>query len=228
MEERNSGIEDIATLEQAKVKRLHVEKRLSAFTAFDPSLDNAWLTIWQNEIKAFEIKDNDETYMDQMTIYTAEIKSETEKCLKALRDLRYYAGLAFGKRARYKSFGFNRMTRVAQSTPAFLVFMKVNHRLAISVQAQLIAKGMTAPQIDNINTVATALAEAELLQEQHKRNRLTATEERVESINRLWEFMSRASRAADVIFADDETVRALFYLPERTKKAKKKPEEEPE
>ncbi len=220
MKDRNTAVMDVATLAQSKVKRLHVEKRLIDFTSFDPSLNGAWLTTWQNEINAFERMDTDETYLDQLTIYTATIKTETEKCLKALRDLRYYSGLAFGKQARYQSFGFSRMTRVAQSTPSFLVFMKVNHRLALLVQPELTAVGMTAAQIDNLNTAAIALADAELLQELHKRNRLTATEARVENINRLWEFMSRASRAAEVIYASDNDLRALFFLPERPKKTK--------
>jgi len=89
----------------------------------------------------------------------------------------------------------------------------------------LASKGMTVTQLDNLNTTAAALGEAELLQELHKRNRLTATEERVENINRIWEFMSRADRAAEVLYAQDEDTRGLFLLPDRPKKAKKKTKE---
>lgn len=200
-------------LQQNKTMLAHATKRIAAFSALDAALDATWLANWQNAIAAAEAIDTDETNRDQLQTKTADVLLKTENTYEALRDLRYYAAKAFGKKTEhYKAFGFARMMLLAAKTPNLILFTMANHALAVQLQTQLMAAGMSAPQIATLNVAAANLALAEVAQELHKRNRLIATGERNARVNDMYGFMQQANSAAIVIYNSDADSRALFEM----------------
>lgn len=213
MNERINSAPTSELLQQNKVMLAQATKRIAAFSGLDSSLNAAWLANWQAAIVAVEAIDTDETYRDQLQTLTHNVQLKAEQALTIQRDLRYYAAKAFGKKTEYYvAFGFARMALLQQKTASLILFTMVNHALAVQLQAQLMAAGMSAAQITALNTAAANLAQAEVAQEMHKRNRLITTGTRNARVNAMYQFMQQANSAATVIYNNDADSMKLFEI----------------
>ncbi len=223
MKLRDFRIEDPDVLQFARVIRQHFINNMADFTLLDSVFNAGYSTSFLNAITSAEGQATDETTLDGQQVLTAYVDVATANCLKATGDLRYYAEKAFGgKSALYKSFSLNRAWKVSQTTGNFIVYMKVNHKLATVAanQAALIAQGMTLAKITNIKTTADALDLAEQNHELGKRQRLSTTATRVDAFNAMWVFISQLNAAARVIYREVPEKLGLFRIPYKKRKKK--------
>jgi hypothetical protein len=127
-------------------------------------------------------------------------------------DLRFFAQKAFGTRGYYKVFNFKLHDRMTRQPANYIIYLKVQHALALQFASQLSAKGMTPVQMAAIATAADQLAAAELAQELFKRERLRLTVERKDLMARICAPVQALHRTAEVIYANDDRMRRKFDL----------------
>ena len=201
---------DPEAIQRCESMLLAYDDHMAAFQALDPEFDATFRNQWRAAIDAALQQPTDESTLDLQKGHGQHIDQSMEQCRLALADLRYYAHKAYGTKGRYKVFGFERHSGLSGSTANYAVFMFTQHRLALGFQADLMAKGMTAAQIDALQMAATALWDAEVGQETFKRQRSLHTVVRSEAFHGMWSFVQRLQHAADAVFENDAVLRGLF------------------
>ena len=215
------GLDADALLESSSVMRTNTDKNLAAFSAFDLSLDGAFITLWKNTHNAAQVFMDDETYVDDIQIHSTHTDKQLNVCIGFVRDIKYYAGRAWGTGGgKYRAFRFAKVHAMANTPYKFLTYCKTNHRLATDYVADLNAVSMPAGLLGNFLTAITDYDTALTAQEVFTQKRLVATEDRTILYNTIYDFMRRVNGAAANVFVNDVERRKLFDLPQAEKKGK--------
>jgi hypothetical protein len=203
---------DPEALELSGTMRLQFLEDMALFEDYDPALDSGFATAWEAAIKACFDHDSHELMQERLGEYTLVLEGAVAQGSAAMADLRYFAQLAFGKTPQLAVFQFGQHDHVRRRTMAYPIYLRVQHGLALDHAAQLTAKGMTPAQIAALDAAATAITDAELVQERFKREILQATIQRNDLYSTMWGFPQAVNAAADVIFAAQPTKRGLYRL----------------
>jgi len=182
------------------------------FESFDALFDATYAADWRTALDQAMTHVTDDSNVGHMQMLTNAIDQRMDACRLALKDLRYYADLAFEGDDRLAVFGFERASRTRSNPASHAVLMGTMHQLAVHFAPQLTAKGMSPVQIAALQTTATALLTAETDHELYKRMRVLATIERKESYIRMWSFPQRVMRAAEVVYAQVVELRSMFRI----------------
>ena len=185
---------------------------MADFVDFDPDFDTPFAQNWTDAINLAVAQYTDETTMDQLSGYTADLNTAVKQARSTMADLRFFAQKAFGTRGMYTVFNFKVHDCMTRQPANYVIYLKVQHALAVEFATELTNKGMTPAQIAAIATAADLLQTAEVAQEKFKRTRLHRTLIRKDVMARMYSFDQSVNRAAEVIYAEDEVKRGLFRL----------------
>ncbi len=210
--DRPYRITDAAALTRSSMRQRVFLEYMADFVAFDPDFDAPFAQDWAAAIELGLMQPTDETNMDQQGIHTADVNTAVKQARSTMADLRFFAQKAFGTRGLYTVFNFKVHDRMTRQPASYVIYLRVQHQLALEFATQLTAKGMTPAQIAAIATAADQLQEAEVAQEKFKRTRLHLTLIRKDVMARMYSFDQRVNRAAEVIYGEDELKRGLFRL----------------
>jgi hypothetical protein len=215
MEELNDRpyrISDAAAVTHSARRQTLFVQHMADFVAFDPDFDTPFAQNWKDAIELGLNQPTDETNVDQQTIHTTHVSTAIKQGRSTMADLRFFAQKAFGTRGLYTVFNFKAHDRLTRQPANYIIYLRVQHALALEFAPQLTAKGMSPAQIAAIATAADQLQTAEVAQEKFKRTRLHLTLIRKDVMARMYSFDQRVNRAAEVIYGEDETKRGLFRL----------------
>ena len=215
MEEFNDRpyrITDAAAVQNSTVRQKLFTEYMADFVDFDPDFDTPFAQNWTDAINLAVAQYTDETTMDQLSGYTADLNTAVKQARSTMADLRFFAQKAFGTRGMYTVFNFKVHDRMTRQPANYVIYLKVQHALAVEFATELTNKGMTPAQIAAIATAADLLQTAEVAQEKFKRTRLHRTLIRKDVMARMYSFDQSVNRAAEVIYAEDEVKRGLFRL----------------
>jgi hypothetical protein len=215
MEELNDRpyrITDAAAVQNSTVRQNLFTEYMADFVDFDPDFDTPFAQNWTDAINLAVAQYTDETTMDQLSGYTADLNTAVKQARSTMADLRFFAQKAFGTRGMYTVFNFKVHDRMTRQPANYVIYLKVQHALAVEFATELTNKGMTPAQIAAIATAADLLQTAEVAQEKFKRTRLHRTLIRKDVMARMYSFDQSVNRAAEVIYAEDEVKRGLFRL----------------
>ncbi|MCF8256700.1 MAG: hypothetical protein K9J06_04055 [Flavobacteriales bacterium] len=215
MEELNDRpyrITDAASVQNSTVRQKLFTEYMADFMDFDPDFDTPFAQNWTDAINLAVAQYTDETTMDQLSGYTADLNTAVKQARSTMADLRFFAQKAFGTRGMYTVFNFKVHDRMTRQPANYVIYLKVQHALAVEFATELTNKGMTPAQIAAIATAADLLQTAEVAQEKFKRTRLHRTLIRKDVMARMYSFDQSVNRAAEVIYAEDEVKRGLFRL----------------
>lgn len=204
---------DNEALEKATVLHSVATSDLANLNAFDGDIDAQFMTDWQAAIASAEAVLPDsiaKAYLEQKTAIVGQCHAA---CIEAVRDLRYHASKAFTKKSgEWALFNFKGLAKARTTTAPLAVYVSVLHLVANSLSAELIAKGMTAPQIAALGTSAQALFAADVAQEHQKHHRLRTTFERIATINIVWRYCQQVHQAGQIVYDDDYAKHAQYAL----------------
>jgi hypothetical protein len=186
------------------------EEFLPDFEAYDPDLGPAFRDAWLQAIEDALTMPTDETTVDDQQISAAVTGEQMAACAAAVRDLRYYASLAFTAKDDLRVFGFERLVKFRYAPAHYAVAVRTMHLLALDHASELTAKGMTPAHTQALLDTANALTDAEVQHEYKKRVRTRLTAQRKRAFLHMWSFVQRIQLAADVLFAEDEVKRGVF------------------
>ncbi len=202
---------DSEAIQAATVMLEHYKEHEADFTAFDAQFGPAWQSGWQQAIDLALQQPTDEKTLDELNQLTEKVDEKSEAGLNALDDLRYYTQKAYGTESpELKALKFGKPSRLKREPSRLVVKLLVAHALAQQWQADLTAAGMTAAQINNLQTRADELLNAEKEQELFKRQRVLRTAQRVKALNDMWAYVRQVMDAAGIIYRDLTEIKELF------------------
>jgi hypothetical protein len=211
--DRHFFIEDSLLQQRCHTIRQHLINELSAFTAFDPGIDNTFVSDWQASIEACETHPTDEMLGSQLAVYTAEVDKAREACFSKAGELEFFVKKAFPKNESVlREFGFTERKK-AKAKLHTVMWVKVMRLLAVNVYAaELAAVLMPGGLPGDLQTAENTLADKEVAQELFKRNIIRQTRLRIQKLNALHAFVVTVHGAAQSVFAGDKERRELFNL----------------
>lgn len=188
---------------------------LPLFTAFDSTITAAYVTQFLSAITAAEIVVADTAVIDQQVQKTEIVLTNMDAAKSKYHDVKYFVQKAFpNSSATQGEFGLNDYERARKSTSQMVQFLDEMHKAAVKYQTQLVAKGFTASAITEIQTIRTALLNANTNQEVFKKQRPKLTEDRIKTLNTCHDYVTQINAAAQLVFKNDFAKQKQYiYLP---------------
>ncbi|MEP1097628.1 MAG: hypothetical protein ABJG78_21095 [Cyclobacteriaceae bacterium] len=162
---------------------------------------------------------------------TQALVGEMEKSQKIIKQLRFWVNEAFGGNpAKRKAFNLTKFWKIAYSQSKLIQFMNSLQTIASENGQPLLDAGMNPQILTDLEDNAEALAEADAEQESSKGGRSSATQERIISLNLLFERSQKLDAIADILYEDNPAKRDFYSIPVISPKAEdlEDDEEEPE
>ncbi len=204
--ERKYNMGDDPMLERAQVFHDQLNGELADFTTRFPWLDAVWLSAFQADITAADAFPKDESVTLDIKILTGDVTASMQQGYAALQALGGYAKLAYPTdTARERVFGQQYWADARENTLKLQEALELAYAKAdsASFKADLLAKGYTQVEIDQLNTLAVDLQTKNGLQEALKVGRHVTKADRIALLNVVWEHMRTVNTCASVVWAAD-------------------------
>lgn len=203
----NTMFERVATIQD-----LFAED-LADFTAFDPEFDETFHSNWVADLEAAQALATDETVQDESAALTEAVNTAMAAGRDKWVEVKYFMEKGFpNSKAKQNEFGADDYRKVSVVQKDFIQFLDNLHTKAEKYKVELIAKHYTQPQIDEIETLRDNLFAANKAQEDWKKSRLTATEDRRVALNKVYTTVVQVNKAAQVIFRDSYAKRSQYVF----------------
>jgi hypothetical protein len=193
----------------------YLAQDIGAFSAFDGQRFAAqYLADFDATYTAARDMPSDETILDQQTIYTATIEEKMEAARKLYRNTKYFIKKAFeNKPSIMNEFGANNYDDSRKSVPDMVLFLgNLNYTLN-KYAAQMTTAGYNMAQANDIVTLRNELETAKYEQASFQSERKRYTQERIEKLNALYQFITETCEAGKLIYEDDMAMYAKYVLP---------------
>jgi len=209
------AMNDAEALELEKTIRSCFVQDKADFIAFDEKFNAPFETDWLNEITEAEGEAADNNIVTQQTALTAEVTKWMEESKKIFQASKYHIEKAFPtSKAVHNEFGYADYDKARQAQSKMIQFMNQFYKTAVKYSVELIAKGFKQAKIDEINTIKTALDEANQKQEAFKKDRGVLTQERVGKLNTAWQRMQDVCNAAKFVYPENYAKQTRYITSE--------------
>ncbi len=215
-------ISDSEMLQDSTTTETLLEADMADFTAFDATITPAFANDWLTAIGVAQSQPTDELYRDRIMQRTQNVQNAMALCRKKYNDVKYYVKKAFPNNlAVQKEFGLDDYDSARKSDIKLMEFMLRMHTVATTYNAELTAPtvGYTQPQIDEIETLANSLGADNNNQEVYIKGQLTTTQQRVSSMNAVWQFRTQIAEAAKIIYENNFAKYQQYLLPDTSSNA---------
>ena len=203
---RTYKLPDDSMLDRAQVFHDQLNGELATFTARFPWLDAAWLAAFQADMTAADAFPKDESVILDLKVLTGDVTAAMQQGLAALQTLGGYAKLAWPDDiARQRVFGQQYWRYAYSNTLKLQEALELAHAKAdnANYKPDLLAKGYTQAEIDQLDALATDLQTKNGLQEAMKMGRHVTKHDRIALLNVVWEHMRTINVCASVVWAAD-------------------------
>jgi len=218
---------DDEMLQQADVKLASFIKNQPAFVARFPQLAEPFSAEWAADIKAARNILPDYASVAEQTNESDKLEVLMNEGRNLFQMLMLYAQLAFPNHViALRSMGQSQYESSSRNHLKFPVLLRKAYTEASKAEykAALIDKGMTELEIDTLNTLADKIVKQDLAVQNAKKDRSLDANERIITLNMVWEKMGLVCQCAKLVFQKDATRYALFLLSDNENK---KPGENP-
>jgi hypothetical protein len=216
----SKGLAQATMYETAQLINVSYKTDIAKFEAFDPELNmdlSDKLTTTLTEISDLDPDFMLEALQMEATKKVVDISSTA---LVNIRNARYYIEKAFpGDTLKFNYFGLPDLAKARKSQLRFALFLKSFAKACVKYKAELTAKGMPIALIEDIIKQGQDLDDANLAQEQAKKERYAATGLRIKAYDKLWEIAGSIAKAGKLIFAN-EPDKLRDYVLDRSPKKK--------
>lgn len=214
---RNFGVPDVEMFESGRTMRQLFLDHKAPFVAKDVSVDDPFAADWQTSIEASEGWETDEVRTDQQEQETADVLEQMEKGRAKHAEIFYYVDKAFAdKPAIRKKFGSDDYAEASVSQARMITYLKNMHKQCEvpAQKAELLANDLVQAQIDDIETIYTALATKNTEQNTFIEESPEATQARVVQYNTTYGFAQKINRLSKVVYYGNPVMLNMFHLPE--------------
>lgn len=202
---------DAFMTESARVNYNLANDDLAKFTAFDSTIDEAYMAAYLADIETAETVVADTAVSDQQVQTTENVLSQMDLARAKYNEVKYFVQKAFpNSPATQGEFGLNDYMDARRSENKMIQFLDEMHKACVKYQTQLVAAGYNAPAIAAIQTIRTDLLNKNTTQEVFKKQRPKLTENRIKILNAVYGRLSLINAAAQVIYANDYAKKRQF------------------
>lgn len=212
---RNYDKADDAMLEQVQTTRNLFEADKADFTAMYTHLADPFSANWQTDIDAAQALPTSDEELDELEVKTEDVETQMELARTQFQKLASYVKLLFpDSSAKQGIFGLNKYVKVRQTQTKMYDLLQLAYRKANSAdyKTDLIALGFVQTEIDELNTIASGLYDANEVQEEFKQEIKLRTEERIAAYNKVWDSMKAVSAASKQVYVDDYAKQQQYLL----------------
>lgn len=204
--------QDAKMLEDARIMRGIFEQDYPDLVEFDPTLTDPFIDDYLVQITAAEQVDPDSLVLDQQTQMTAEVEIAMKKGRNTYQALKYFIERAFPNSPTiWNEFGYNDYAKVHSSHPHFIQFYIQLHKTALKYASQLDQVGYDATRIAKLNDTSKSLQNANTNQGLFKNTRPVNTQERILTLNGIWDTLSRIRRAGKLTYIENFAKQKRYY-----------------
>jgi hypothetical protein len=200
---RGYTMQDELLLTRASTQKANLTTDLAQFTAKFPWINAAWLTSYQTDIDTADAVPLDNTVMTDVKVLTADVNASVAEGREALQQLYRYAEITYPTdNVKQRVFGQDRFVKARGDQEKMENLLEHANGFAdkLPYKTDLIAKGYTQPQIDNLLTISDNINTKNLLQEAAKSGRPVSTQERIKVYNIVLGRMQTIKTCAEEVF----------------------------
>lgn len=169
------------------------------------------LDAFESNIQAAEALPDETANRINLRGITQEKDSALEACTEWGRRLRTRLEMAFGNKSPQVSlFPSKELTAAADSESQMMPVMEILIDLATQHQTELAAVGQTPEILAEGGSLLEELRQADQAQELRKDTKLSATQERYQQFQVLYDTVNRINKVGRLVFKDDPVKLALF------------------
>ncbi len=212
---RNYIKADRIMLEQSQGFHDLLAENLAFFTAKYPFIDAAYLLKFQSDIDAANAVMNDreivEEISDDASVMAGFIAVGKAKYMNLITIARFTYP---DNPTMINRFGLPEYEEYSRVHTLFPILLDQAHDLANepAIKALLLAKGLTATDITDIDAVSTSIKNENKLLFSEKKKRSPITQERVSKSNVVWGTMSQISDCSKILYFDNYAMYHSFLL----------------
>ena len=213
-EKRKFSMTDSVMLMRLKVALINIKTDHNLFLEKFPWLDDACLLTIQNDIKAAGGYKSDFTVVTENKI-KGNKQPQMKVAKKYLDDLfKFVAVIYSSDRKKLRMFGKNKMAIARNNIPEMITLLKHAHACASDnpYKNDLLNRGYTQAEIDNLQTVAATLSNQHSQHDTGQTNRPVSTTERIALLNTAFEHLTTINKCARVVFLDNPQKIKLFKI----------------
>lgn len=186
---------------------------LADFTAFDASIDAAYLAAFGTAITAAENHPDDETVLDIQRSYTATLEAQDKLCRKAYQRLKLFVEKAFPTNTiTQDEFGFNDYKNV-DNVGDLMKFMAKLVSTANKYSTNLVAAAYPATDIAHLAVLQKDLTLAMTAQDAYKNERAHLTKQRDELLSAVYDYVVYLGKIGKIIYEDNRPQYIRYLLP---------------
>lgn len=201
---RTYSMSDSEMLEESKIKQGHFIEDKAEFEAFDQDFRDPFVQNWQSQIASTELESSDSEIKGVQVQLTKKVQNIMKQCTSSFQDMKYFVEKAFpGDKAVLNEFGYNNYHADSKTQAKLILLMQQAYGVASKYKEQLGAAGFSSTKIDELLSLKDQLNEANQEQELYKSNRPVLTQDRIDKLNKTWEFAQKTAKAAKQIFKNN-------------------------
>lgn len=212
---RNFRGSDVFMTQTARVIHGLFFSDLSAFTAFDATMDGPYAAAFLAEVEAAETVVADTAVIDQQVIMTEEVQAAMDEGRKKYTEVKYFVQKSFSSSpGTQNEFGLNDYEKARKSSAQMVQFLFEMHAACNKYGATLIDNGYSQLKIDEILTLRDDLLAKNYSQKLFKKQRPKLTEDRIIVLSACYNTMMNVMAAAQIVYQDDYAKQQQFvYQP---------------
>lgn len=219
-------MEDIEMFEKAQAFHDNFILDLTAFTTAFPDLASPFASDFQTAIDDADDIPSATEVDAAIEVVTEQINAKMELAREAMQKLFTYSDITFKSDAKTKTFGKGLYTKARASHRRMKELLEQGYRTASESanEAALLAKGYTAADITNLQTLMNEIDSLNAQQESMRLSRLGKTETRIKAYNNVWDYMIQINQASKVVFASSPAKLSEYLLYPTTHHSLSKPQ----
>ncbi len=211
---RKFTIPDPTLLEHASRVKTTLSDDLDDFHAFDRTIDKETVKDLDSAIEKVNNIKTDDVVIDEMTELTDMVNLAMGNCNSAFKTVAFFARKVFkDNKAVQNQLGLNDIAKARNKHAQMIVFMNSLAKVAAKYKDELVKGGMNGSVVDSLPGLHQELLNANNNQEVFKKERGIITQERVNSLNKLYDLLLPISDIARIIYADNPAQLAKYTMP---------------
>lgn len=206
---------DEEMLQQSDVLLDSFQENKSQFVLRFPALADPFVVEWGQATATARAAIPDYVAVAEQASETIELENLMDQGRNLLQTVILYAKIAFpGNTTVLQLFGQSQYDGARDSHLKLPVLLRSTFTEASKPEYKkaLIAKGLTGAEINSLNSLAESITLQTAVQQNAMKDRLLATNQRINLMNDVWEKMSLVCQCAKLVFQDDAAKYNLFVL----------------
>lgn len=212
-------IQDTVLIEHASTVIAQLSEALPDFSAFDRTVDAAFIVRIQQALEAANAVPSDAVLEKTLKEQTQRVSSALASCYNDYKKLAHFARKMLSSNPAIRNkFGMNEITKARQHQTKMLILMNKLVKNTKRYSNELARLGCPKELIEGLPGRAEALHEASWEQKKSKDERRIYTERRVQLLNNLYLLLKQLNDIARHIYRNDQTLMRTYKIPRPHKK----------